>query len=360
MLRPTVISILSLWLVSGAMGQKVSELPEVLVKSSRYKCMYVKAYIRECSTLTTYSDTVFLFREKTVDYMIPPDGKGRYKGWTLPRILQCRSYYRFSNTLGLDSVSDAYNNHFSWSDWVGMPPLARLPSSLRGRRAAADTVRGKYSPSEIWSRKGDDVRVDINVLADTAARGWVPNLEGFFKDEWYFEDFRLSCDYENILGETVSPMDLSHYSYEIESNGRARDMFRFNRTSEPFFVRTHADVYIVDKEYLGMRQARQYEKRRPSPEDSEIYTPYGVPPLEPSIETLVARVEHIDKESIRLAEEPDHRLGGLNPDNNNFSFGNRLLFMLKNLTGITLFKSRKNMKRQWDKFRKRPDPDEDK
>lgn len=85
-----------------------------------------------------------------------------------------------------------------------------------------------------------------------------------------------------------------------------------------------------------------------------------MPPLEPSIETLVARVEHIDKESIRLAEEPDHRLGGLNLDNNNFSFGNRLLFMLKNLTGITLFKSRKNMKRQWDKFRKRPDPDEDK
>ena len=37
-----------------------------------------------------------------------------------PRILTCKSYYRFTNRNGLDSVSSASHHHFSWSDWIGL------------------------------------------------------------------------------------------------------------------------------------------------------------------------------------------------------------------------------------------------
>ncbi|WP_301059036.1 hypothetical protein, partial [uncultured Muribaculum sp.] len=80
-----------------ALQEIVSELPEVVIESRSHKVMHILAYVREYSTLTTYTDTVFLFREKMVDYMLTPDKKSKFKGWSSPRIMACKSYYRFSN-----------------------------------------------------------------------------------------------------------------------------------------------------------------------------------------------------------------------------------------------------------------------
>lgn len=51
--------------------QSVAELPEMVVKSKKRRILHILGYIREYSMLTTYTDTVLLFREKTVDFMIP-------------------------------------------------------------------------------------------------------------------------------------------------------------------------------------------------------------------------------------------------------------------------------------------------
>ena len=69
------------------MQEYVTELPEVLVGTRRHKVLHMLAYVREYSTLTTYSDTVFLFREKMVDYMLPSEKKRRVAGWRNPRVL---------------------------------------------------------------------------------------------------------------------------------------------------------------------------------------------------------------------------------------------------------------------------------
>ena len=46
--------------------ENVSELPELTVESKKHRLLHILAYVREYSTLATYTDTVFLFREKTV------------------------------------------------------------------------------------------------------------------------------------------------------------------------------------------------------------------------------------------------------------------------------------------------------
>ena len=60
--------------------ENAASLPEIVVESGRHKVLHVLAYVREFSTLTTYTDTVFLFREKMVDFMLNPDRKVRFKG----------------------------------------------------------------------------------------------------------------------------------------------------------------------------------------------------------------------------------------------------------------------------------------
>lgn len=328
------------------------QLPELVVSARQNKILHVLGYVREYSTLSTYTDTVFLYREKIVDFMLPNEKTRRFKGWSKPRIIQSRSYYRFTNAEGLDSVSDECDYHFSWSDWVGIVPEMDLPVLLREKEYGTDTLYGKYSPTEIWIKSPDKILIDVDVLADTASRKWVPNLSNFFRNNLDFEDFRVHLLYDGAVGNLIAPIDLKGFSYNIESRGRMREMFLFNRLNQPFFVSTYAEVYILDKEYITMKEARQWEKQSFDLDDIPVYDLVDAPPLQPDILALIDRVSNIDKDYIVLNNEPDPRIGYRNEFNNNFSFGNRVLSLLKGLTGISAHKFNRNTKKSWNNFRR--------
>ncbi|MDE6533931.1 MAG: hypothetical protein K2M27_10440 [Muribaculaceae bacterium] len=334
------------------LSENVSELPEVIVESRRNRVLHILAYVREHSTLTTYTDTVFLFREKMVDYMFSTDGETKFKGWSTPRILTCKSYYRFTDENGLDSVSDASHYHFSWSDWIGLEPKVSLPNKLRNTKIATDTLHGKYSPTEIWDRIDDRLKIEIDVLSDTASRKWVPNLSGFFRSNLEFDKFKVKYNYNNIVGDTVTVLDLTGYSFDIESRGRGHGMFRFNKLNEPFYVSTTAEVYILDQEFISVKEARKWDKRDFDIDEIGIYEPMEAPGLSHSILSLIDRVNRIDKDSVRLDYQPDHRMISNNNGRNNFKVGQRALFLLKQVIGVTLYKSRKNFNNNWESFRK--------
>lgn len=332
------------------MVENIAELPELVIETRDHKVLHMLAYVREYSSLTSYTDTVFMFREKMVDYMIPSGRKAKFKGWRSPRILSCRSYYRFTNDAGLDSVSDRSRHHFSWSDWMRVAPTAGLPPSLIDADCATDTLFGKYSATEIWSKNNSRVMVDVDVLADTASRKWVPNLSGFFRDGLDFERFRVRFNYENVAGDSVAPQNLTGYSFNIESNGRGHDMFRFNRINQPVYVSTYAEVYIMDKEYITVKEARKWDKHDFSAQRIDIYEPPEAPDLQPAIRDLVARVNSLDRDSVRLDFSPDQRLVGIHLEDSrkNFGFGRRVLSMLKQLTGISQYRFHKSVNQNWD------------
>lgn len=326
------------------------ELPEVVVESPQHKLMHILAYVREYSTLSTYTDTVFLFREKMVDYMLRPDERVRFKGWSNPRIIKCKSYYRFADANGLDSVSNVSNYHFSWSDWIGVAPIAKIPSSLRNIDCGVDTLRGKYGKAEIWIKNNDKVTVNIDVLADRTSRKWVPNLSGFFENNLDFDRFNVRFNYDNIIGDSISPMDLTGYSFNVESNGRGHEMFRFNTTNEPFFVNTYAEVYVIDKELITVKEAKRWERHIFNTEKIEIIEPMEAPDLQPSIKDLIARVNLVDTGEVRLAVVPDSRLMGRKIVRENIA--QRALQVLKNVTGISRYKLNRNTNRRWKNFKK--------
>ena len=334
----------------------VSELPEVLIESKAQRMLHILAYGREYSTLTSYTDTITMFREKMVDFMLPTDAKTRVKGWRNPRVLNARSYYRFTNANGLDSVSDRCNHYFSWSDWVGMIPTTQLPPSISKVESGTDTVFGKYLPAEIWIKNGNRLAIDVNVMADSASRRWVPGISHFFnKDDTDFEQFRFRANYDNVISGEASPLDLTGYSYSIESRGRGRGMFQFTRYGQPFFVTTYAEVYILDKEYITIKEAKEWEARKFSPDDVEIFEPADAPDLTPATLALIDRVNNIDADQVRLSLKPDERYVGRKVRKNHM--GSRVLSLLKQLTGISSYKTRKNLNRRWNEYRdinKRP------
>lgn len=330
--------------------ENIIELPEFVIDSRQHKYLHILAYLREYSTLSTYTDTVFLFREKMVDFMLPSEKKSSFRGWRKPRILTSKSYYRFSNAHGLDSVSDHCRQHFSWTDWVGTAPEIEMPTRLSSLSAGSDTIRGRYSATEIWRKNDDRLSIDIDVLADTASRKWVPNLSLFFHENIDFEQFRLRFNYNNVTDRCVSPSGLTGYSYTIESNGRGRSMFMFNRVDEPFFVSTYAEIYMVDKEYIPLKEAKKWNKRSAFADEIAIYEPAEAPELQESVLKLIARVNDVNHEEIRLAQTPDHRLAGRNIEK--VGAGQLILKRLKGIFGIDNIIGQRKMKRQWHQFRR--------
>ncbi|MCH5235637.1 MAG: hypothetical protein J1E16_10110 [Muribaculaceae bacterium] len=327
------------------------ELPEVIVATRQKSILHMLAYVREYSSLTTYTDTIFLFREKMVDFMVPQDIKLKYKGWTKPRILSSKSYYHFRNSEGLDSVSDECDHHFSWSDWIGVNPLMPINENLIRTEIGSDTLKGKYSHSEIWNKNKDKIAIDINVLADTLTRRWVPDIKGYLKDNIDFENFKVHFGYENVTGDLLLPNDLTNYSFNIESVGRGHSLFRFNRPDEDYYVSTYAEVYFLDKEFISLKEAKKWEKHNFNTDEIEIYEAYEAPELQPNILSLMDRVENIDKQQIILSWKDDPRFRYERKKNNNFSLGNRMLNIVKGITGISSYKSNKKRKKEWKEFR---------
>ena len=327
------------------------ELPEVVVATRQKSILHMLAYVREYSYLTTYTDTIFLFREKMVDFMIPQDRKVKYRGWTKPRILSSKSYYHFRNSEGLDSVSDKCAHYFSWSDWIGVNPQMPINRKLQETEIGRDTLKGKNNNSEIWYKNKDKIAIDINVVADTMSRRWVPDLKGFFQENIDFEDFKVHFGYENVTGDFLLPNDLTNYSFNIESVGRGRSLFRFNRPDENYFVSTSAEVYFIDKEFITMKEAKKWEKHDFSSNEIEIYEAYDAPELHPDILSLMNRVENIDKKQIMLSWKADPRIRYKIRKNNNFSFENRFLNIIKDMTGISSLLSRKKRNKDWKEFR---------
>lgn len=329
--------------------ENIFQLQEVTIESKQTKLLHILAYVREYSTLSTYTDTVALFREKMVDFMLPNKNKTSYKGWRDPRILSVKSYYHFTDTHGLDSVSNSYHNLFSWCDWVGILPAIKIPSKLKNIENITDTLTGKYIPTEIWVKDNDKITLDVDALADTTSRKYLPNISWLLsKKNVDFERIRLRLNYNNVSDDYIRPLNLTGYSINIDSRGRWRNMFKFNRYDESFFVTTYAEVYVLDKEFITVKEAKKWENNIHDNSELGIYESPDVPELQPSIQELIARVESIDANQIRLAWTPDKRLVGKPKTKKNF--GQSALQRIKSLFGISSIRGKKKQKRNYNEF----------
>lgn len=287
------------------------ELPEVTVGSKNHEVLHILAYVREYSTISVSYDTVALFREKLVDFMVPSKKVRRYAGWMRPRVLTSRSYYHFTNYEGLDSVSRRFPHHFSWSDWVGVAKPQSLPAALLGDEpTATDTLRGKYSPREIWKRRGETVRVDVDMLADSVGKVWAPPLYNFIYNGVEFTRMNLQYLFADVSATEVRADNLVRYSMSVQSKGRGEDQDKIFRSNEPVYADTYAEVYVIDKEYVSVGEAKKREHIEFKSDEIDIMVPDDAPELPASIVALVERGNNINEEALRLDEDPDQSYVG--------------------------------------------------
>lgn len=241
--------------------------------------------------------------------MLPDHDEKRFSGWDIPRIIASKSYYRFTNSEGLDSVSDAFPEHFSWCDWIGVVRENAIPLSLRENTVGTDTVKARYGNSSVWRRDRDKAFLDVDILADKTNYAYVPALAGYLDSGIDFRRLNLKYAFHNVSDTVVTAKNIAGYSLHIESSGRGRNLKRLFRSSGLDYVETYAEVYIVDSEYISRKEAKAWEAKNIISNDIDIELPADVPELDQSISLLVNRVAEVNHGDARLFVKPDRRLG---------------------------------------------------
>lgn len=292
------------------MSETSYNLPEVVVNPGKREALRIKAYVREYASLSTYSDTVLLFREKMVDFMVPSKKTKGYKGWLKPRVLDSRSFYHFSDANGLDSVSNSYRQHFSWADWVGIVDHTVIPDAFRDAEVMADSIAGASGPAAFWSKADDIFHINVDILADSVNRRWVPSFASYLASNVDFTRFDVNYTFTDVGVSEILASNLARMSFHIESYGRGRSMFRVFDKNTPYYIKTYAEVYVVDREHLSLNEAKRLERRPDEAGELAIVAPSDAPPLDPAIASLISRVGQIDHAGRRLALTPDKRVAG--------------------------------------------------
>ncbi len=96
-------------------------------------------------------------------------------------------------------------------------------------------------------------------------------------------------------------------SVSIESTGKGRNLLRLFNSYDKVDVNTYAEIYITDKKYISKSEARKWENNPADMDKIELRPPTYVSALQPSVQTIVDRVNTIDHTQLRIDKEPDRR-----------------------------------------------------
>ncbi|MDE6305395.1 MAG: hypothetical protein K2L90_02275 [Muribaculaceae bacterium] len=105
--------------------------------------------------------------------------------------------------------------------------------------------------------------VDVDVLSDTTGQKWLPNLSAILHSHTDFDRISLKYTFNDIDKSTLLADNIARMSFNIESKGRGLNLFMVFPKYEPYYVNTYAELYITDKKYISIAQARKLEQNRP-------------------------------------------------------------------------------------------------
>lgn len=276
------------------MIQQDYDLPEIVVIPGSRPLLHLTGYMREITSVLGSSDSVTLFKECVVDFLVPVE-KTKVKGWNKARELASKTYVRMSDSSGRDSVSTNHEYEFMlWGNRKSLiPSAAKIPDIIKGTDAACDTVMGKYYPKIIWWKNGDVTRWYGDALA---------NEKDHITSPWALKLFGLTTDVTEISenyvfdtpdGDFIRPTDLRQVSVTIDMLAKGKLFKKTFDSSSPVNVRTYMELYLTEREFLSEEEGKSLKKEIPEMESSDILAPPNANPLHPAILRTVERVNSL-------------------------------------------------------------------
>lgn len=276
------------------MIQQEYELPEIVISPGARPLLHLKGYMREVTSVLSSSDSVTLFKESVVDFLIPV-GKTKVKGWKKARELASKTYVRMSNSSGLDCVGSNHEYEFMlWGNRKSLiPSAAKIPDKIKGTDVACDMVMGKYYPKIIWWKNGDVIRWYGDALANEKNHITSPWALKLFGLTTYVTEISENYVFDTPDGDYIRPTDLRQVYVTIDMLAKGKLFKTTFDSSSPVNVRTYMELYLTDREFLSEEEGKSLRNEIPSIESSDILAPTNANPLHPAIIRIVERVNSL-------------------------------------------------------------------
>jgi len=267
------------------MRPQVLSLSEVEV-TKHIDGVRVLCYAREFSSAIA-SDTMSLYTEYMVDYVLPLKKAKGFKSRNTPRILLRRSVGRVAGRNGKDSVwRDMSNSVISWLDMTEISKNGLSePESLRGRKYGCDSLV-THKISTVYRKTPSRLSFTRDFLSDKKDHSWSP---------WFLKLLGFTMDVETMWESAVYPVkesgeyqsfDFSSWSYAIGACGRGKWFKKAFKTDKPVGISIFIEIYPVERELISVEESKKLKKGDP---EVEWEIPATVPPLDPAIKKLVDR-----------------------------------------------------------------------
>lgn len=267
------------------------ELPEIVVTPGSRPLLHLTGYMRETSSVMGSSDSITMFRESIVDFLVPIE-KAKVKGWDAARILASKTFVKIKNSAGLDSVSNRHEYEYMlWGDKLGLIHAKRdVPEAIKGKTFACDTIMGKYFPKIIWWKNGPLTRWYGDGLANEKNHTISPAFLKFFGLTTDFKDLSTAYVFNTPEADAISPADLKQASVSLNMLARGRLFKKAFDSSTPVNIKAYVEVYLTDREYLSNEEAKLLKKEPPVIRPAEIIAPADATPIHPAIRQIKDRV----------------------------------------------------------------------
>lgn len=271
------------------------QLSEVVVSPGEAPLMYITAYMREYASSFGSKDSLTIYEEGIVDFLIPVE-KTKVKGWRKPRILASKQYQRHTDSAGLDEVSNQADDIFLMASNLNIFPSSEgsalnMPEKIASASGTTtETVFTKNNTKMDWQRNGDIIRLSHDIMTRYENHVYSPTA---FKLLGATVDITESVgSYVFICGDgerTITPADLCQLSLSLKLTGRGK-MFKWGFDSKsPVDIRNYIEIYVIDRAYVTEKEGKELKKNPPSV-PAGIVAPKGTAPLHPGVERIVERV----------------------------------------------------------------------
>ena len=239
------------------------ELPEFVVSNTDRPILHLVAYMREFASTTGSTDTISVFRESMVDFMIPMKKVKKFKGWKMPRYLAYDTYSHVLSTGGIDSVDTNADYVILFPGFININfDHIDIPKSFNDSSMfQTDTVMGKYYPEGILTKSPYGITCNYDALANQKNHKMSPlalKLLGITAD---FTDLRYNYHFIPKSTYKLYPTNLYQYSFSLNAIGKGKLYKKAFNSDKPVTFRSYIEVYITERKYLSIERGYSIRKR---------------------------------------------------------------------------------------------------
>ena len=268
----------------------VYELEEVVVVPVKRNILKQTFYVREYFSMSNETDTVTFFIEHMADRFVPTSKDAKFGGKSKLRLLESRQY-GYYQLFGQDSITTDPESLFPSMITIFEPIDKEIPvpKSFKEQENATKfhEVPGKSGMELIAKQNDQTFTISMDALADTKDHKispWPLKLLGCTME---FNQLYITQAYRVNEKGVYLPNDLLEASFVMQADGRGKFLRMALNSDKPIVIRSLIELYIVDRDYLSKKEAKEEYKNKPT--DVKFMVPSTVPPLNEATRRVVER-----------------------------------------------------------------------